>query len=442
MILPNLARNAIQWLFDSPQRALERAFAAALKISEIEQSYFQGQTVSRSATVYSNNTYAYFRGEVNRHLLAIRVGLAEFKTSRFFLSLSESAPNQNVVTNSSSLEYTNASERQNSLSAIEKLKFIDEIIDRYQNLSELSETSNNFVVNGSIDRTVPNVRDRLYLETNSNSERGSVSDSTNILPRSLLKTVDKIGRDISASSTEIETEVLNKYRSSRQKTVVSIRFLLLLILIPLITHQLSKTLIVSPLVKNYFQDRQDLIFLNQTFEEEALNDLHKFAENLRFQSLLGTAPELTKKKLEVEVKEKASEIAEEYRWLGLNAIGNIFADILSLIVFGIFIYKSQTEIAIVKSFFDELFYGLSDSAKAFLIIIISDTFVGFHSPHGWEVILEGIAKHLGVPENKAFNGLFISTFPVILDTILKYWIFRYLNRLSPSAVVTYKNMNE
>ncbi|MGL5806846.1 MAG: hypothetical protein ACRC11_15635, partial [Xenococcaceae cyanobacterium] len=202
MILPNLARNAIQWLFDSPQRALERAFAAALKISEIEQSYFQGQKVSRTATVYSNNTYAYFRGEVNRNLLAIRLGLAEFKTSRFFLSLSESASNQNIVTNNSSLVYTNASERQNSLSAIEKLKFIDEIIDRYQNLSELSETSNNFVVNGSIDRTVPNVRDRLYLETNSNSDRVSVSDSTNILPRSLLKAVDKIGRDVNASSTE------------------------------------------------------------------------------------------------------------------------------------------------------------------------------------------------------------------------------------------------
>jgi len=41
-----------------------------------------------------------------------------------------------------------------------------------------------------------------------------------------------------------------------------------------------------------------------------------------------------------------------------------------------------------------------------------------------------------------FNGAFIATIPVILDTLFKYWIFRYLNRLSPSAVATYRTMNE
>ncbi|MEM9151876.1 MAG: proton extrusion protein PcxA, partial [Cyanobacteria bacterium P01_F01_bin.3] len=83
-----------------------------------------------------------------------------------------------------------------------------------------------------------------------------------------------------------------------------------------------------------------------------------------------------------------------------------------------------------------------DSAKAFIIILLTDTFVGFHSPHGWEVLLEGVADHLGLPANRNFIFLFIATFPVILDTVFKYWIFRYLNRISPSAVATYKTMNE
>jgi hypothetical protein len=29
-----------------------------------------------------------------------------------------------------------------------------------------------------------------------------------------------------------------------------------------------------------------------------------------------------------------------------------------------------------------------------------------------------------------------------MDTIFKYWIFRYLSRMSPSAVATLRNMNE
>ena len=84
----------------------------------------------------------------------------------------------------------------------------------------------------------------------------------------------------------------------------------------------------------------------------------------------------------------------------------------------------------------------SVASKAFLIILFTDIFVGFHSPHGWEIVIEGILRHLGLPESRDFIFIFISTFPVILDTIFKYWIFRYLNKISPSAVATYHNMNE
>lgn len=104
--------------------------------------------------------------------------------------------------------------------------------------------------------------------------------------------------------------------------------------------------------------------------------------------------------------------------------------------------NSRKEIEVLKSFMDQMIYGLSDSAKAFVIILFTDMFVGFHSPHGWEVLLEGVSRHFGLPANRDFIFLFIATFPVILDTIFKYWIFRYLNRVSPSAVATYKNMNE
>jgi hypothetical protein len=113
-----------------------------------------------------------------------------------------------------------------------------------------------------------------------------------------------------------------------------------------------------------------------------------------------------------------------------------------LIAFSLVIFNSKQDIVVLKSFMDDIVYGLSDSAKAFIIILFTDMFVGFHSPHGWEVVLEGISKHLGIPENRDFIFLFIATFPVILDSVIKYWIFRYLNRVSPSAVATYRNMNE
>ena len=102
---------------------------------------------------------------------------------------------------------------------------------------------------------------------------------------------------------------------------------------------------------------------------------------------------------------------------------------------------SRDELRVLRGFLDEAVYGLSDSAKAFGIILFTDIFVGYHSPEGWAVLLEGIAEHFGLPARQNFIMMFIATFPVILATIFKYWIFRYLNRVSPSSVATLKGMN-
>jgi hypothetical protein len=177
-------------------------------------------------------------------------------------------------------------------------------------------------------------------------------------------------------------------------------------------------------------------------EKEALEELQLFKERLEFQNLIGEVPKFSEAEIEKQTKEKAQEIAEEYRGSSDNAIENILADLLSLTAFGWIVYVSKREIVILKSFIDDIVYGLSDSAKAFIIILFTDMFVGFHSPEGWEVLLSSTSRHFGLPENHNFINLFIATFPVILDTVFKYWIFRYLNRISPSAVATYRGMNE
>ena len=50
-------------------------------------------------------------------------------------------------------------------------------------------------------------------------------------------------------------------------------------------------------------------------------------------------------------------------------------------------------------------------------------------------------RALELPAEENFILLFIATFPVVLATIFKYWIFRYLNRVSPSAVATLRGMD-
>jgi len=435
-------RNLKQWFSDPPEKILEQAYRAALMIKVIEDEYFDQQPVQPENASYSEQVIAYFQNEVKQNLQVAKTKLKQFKNSRSFIQWS-------------SQDFPRNKYFKNSAVILEKLNFVESVIFHYENQGNSKKKANgksNLTVDAqeSSGRSVKfsyeekSEKSPIKEQTSSSTERSrNISDETSVLPRSLLRTLNRIKREIDPKSSEAEEEVVKTFRTSRDKTAISIRFLLILIIVPLLTHQITKTFVIAPIIETYFiHEEQQVLFINRDFEEEALMELQHFEETLRFQEMLGIKPELSDEEMEKKVKEKAVEIAHEYRHRSTNAIENIIADLCSVIAFGAVIYFSKEQIAVLKSFIDEFIYGLSDSAKAFIIILSTDMFVGYHSPHGWEVILEEIGRHFGLPENREFNFLFIATFPVILDTIFKYWIFRYLNRISPSAVATYRNMNE
>ncbi len=462
MELRAIFRTAKRWFSGTPDRALEQAYRAALTIKALEDEYFDGQKVPTDSSQYGDRVISYCNAEIKKNLKLAKVRLAEFKTSSSFINTGD------IYNNDLADIYGNYDEevREKAAVFIDKLKFIDEVISKYEtqrdsakkslSLVEVKSPTNKVNVTESLpsksqNKSLINTQNsKLSLPTQSQKfvkEEGTnletVTDKTGVLPRSILRTLKRIRREIDPQSRETEDEVIKKFRRSRDKTAISVKFLLLLIIVPLLTHQVAKTFILSPLIKtNFFPENSEVVFVNEDMQEEAFTELHRYEESLHFKSLIGLAPEISAPEIEEKIKEKAQEIAEEYRYQGTDVIGNIFGDIFSLVAFVWIILVSKREIAILKSFLDEIIYGLSDSAKAFLIILFTDMFVGFHSPHGWEVILEGVARHFGIPESRDFNFLFIATFPVILDTVLKYWIFRYLNRISPSSVATYRNMNE
>lgn len=379
-----------------------------------------------------------YKDELNKYLKFAEVRLTEFRASRIIVDSTNSA----LYNRRSSYIGT----QEQAAIVLEKLTFIDQVLDRYKPpstpstaLVPLAQPNNtNLSVRGgtAIDQNTGN------LVYKASEDDGGILDKTGVLPRSILGTLNRIKRDLDPNSEE---QVVQTFRFSKAKTLISIRLVLLLIIVPLLTQQISKAFVVGPLVDRVWQPEQAGIFLNVDLEAEALREFNTFRERLEFDRFLGAAqPERLQENTSDDtlLQEKAEEIAEVYSKLSARAVKNVFADLLSAGAFAIVLLTNRRGLETLKSFIDETVYGLSDSAKAFIIILFTDMFVGFHSPHGWEVLLEGVAKHFGLPSSRDFNFLFIATFPVILDTVFKYWIFRYLNRISPSAVATYKNMNE
>lgn len=269
-------------------------------------------------------------------------------------------------------------------------------------------------------------------------ELPALSRSPEMLPRSLVSVVDTVRRQL---DPEAEASVVAGFRRRRDSTLVSLRILLLLILVPVLVQQVSRTYVVSPLVDRFAPDNAFLTYPRPHLEERAVEKLRVYRAEIEFDALLEGKPLPSREELQTELAKRAHVLKEEADQESTHAIKNVLADVCGFIGFVTVAIAGRRDIQVLRGFIDELVYGLSDSAKAFAIILFTDIFVGFHSPEGWTVLLDGIADHLGLPARENFVMLFIATFPVVLATIFKYWIFRYLNRVSPSSVATLRNMN-
>ena len=266
----------------------------------------------------------------------------------------------------------------------------------------------------------------------------SLSRTPDLLPRSLLGLFDGVRRQL---DPQAETAVLEGFRRRRSSTLVSLRIFLLLILVPFIVQQTSRTLVFSPLLDRFAPDLPFLSYSKPHLQEKAVNKLRIYQQELQFQALLeGQAPP-SPEELQTALMARANQLKQDADDEGLEATKNVLADLAALVGFSLVCVFGRRDLQVLRGFLDEAVYGLSDSAKAFAIILFTDIFVGFHSPEGWTVLLDGIANHLGFPAEENFILLFIATFPVVLATIFKYWIFRYLNRVSPSAVATLRGMD-
>lgn len=405
-------QTAKQWFFKTPERALNQAYTAALAIKSIEDKYFNGNKIPDESNNHSDNVMDYLHADLEKHLSTAKLRLKEFKASRTILGISSSVH-------------------------LDKLGLIDEVLNKYAYDSQISSTLVPFSL------TVENDSKKAKLQANStlveviNVE--PISEKPSFLPRSLRKKINRFNKE---SDSETEAEVIKKFRTSKTKKVTAIKFILVLVLVPLLTQQISKQFLISPIISQMRSGNETDLFLNAEMKELAFHELQNFEEELKFENLIHNNLKLSTEAIEEQVKHKAAAIAQEFHKKSDSAISNVFADLLALVAFALILLTSKKQIIILKSFMDDIVHGLNDSAKAFIIILFTDMFVGFHSPHGWEVVLEGIASHLGLPANRNLIFLFIATFPVILDAMFKFWVFRYLSMLSPSAVATYRNMNE
>nr|UOF70093.1 chloroplast envelope membrane protein [Cerbera manghas] len=195
-------------------------------------------------------------------------------------------------------------------------------------------------------------------------------------------------------------------------------------------------------VTNWWNAGQSEIFLNDIQERGILEKFIELEELLVLDEMIEEYSETRLHKFPLGIQKETIQLIKIHNEDHIHTILHFSINIICFVILSGYSILGNEELVILNSWAQEFLYNLSDTVKAFSILLLTDFCIGFHSPHGWELMIGSVYKDFGFVHNDQILSGLVSTFPVILDTVFKYWIFRYLNRVSPSLVVIYHSMND
>jgi len=117
---------------------------------------------------------------------------------------------------------------------------------------------------------------------------------------------------------------------------------------------------------------------------------------LKMEESIGHIPPMSEDELFDKLVDEAGRLGEEYMAKNKGAVLNAVSDSVSGVVFVVLLAYMQEARRVIMQTLNRLVGGMSDSAKAFLIILVADIVLGYHSEEGWTALIDTIADHYGV----------------------------------------------
>nr|YP_010273706.1 chloroplast envelope membrane protein [Dinetus racemosus]UKO32114.1 chloroplast envelope membrane protein [Dinetus racemosus] len=229
---------------------------------------------------------------------------------------------------------------------------------------------------------------------------------------------------------------------TKKKTFTSLFYLSFIVFLPWwISFSVHNNKCLESWITNWWNTGQSEIFLNIIQQKSILEKFIELEEFLFLDEMIKEYSETYPQKLGIH--KETIQLIKIQKESHIHMILHFSTNLICFVILsGYSIWWGNETLVLLNSWSREFLYNLSDTVKVFSILLLTDLCIGFHSPHGWELMIGFIYQDFGFGHNDQMISGLVSTFPVILDTILKYWIFRYLNRVSPSLVVIYHSMND
>ncbi|KAK7308359.1 hypothetical protein VNO77_41961 [Canavalia gladiata] len=223
----------------------------------------------------------------------------------------------------------------------------------------------------------------------------------------------------------------------------SAKFLAVLIIVPWAMDFLVHDYILMPFLDRYVKTvplAAQMLDVRRYQKLEMIEELRTERGRFELEVEIGKSPPLTDDEVWWELRHKALELREERRLENRRAFANIWSDTVYGISLFILLYFNKSKVALLKFTGYKIINNISDTGKAFLIILISDIFLGYHSESGWQTLIEIIVEHYGLEVDQSAITIFICLIPVIMDACVKLWLFKFLPRLSPRVMSIFREM--
>lgn len=255
--------------------------------------------------------------------------------------------------------------------------------------------------------------------------------------RGLVKSV----RDLIVGGED--DDILYEDRVFRYASFNSAKFLAVLVIVPWALDFLVHDYVLLPFLDRYVKTvplAAQMLDVRKSQKLEMVKALKFEKARYRLEVEIGKSPPLSDEELYLELRHKALELRDEWRLENRKAFANIWSDMVFGVSLFLLLYFNQNQVALLRFTGYKLLNNITDTGKAFLIILITDIFLGYHSESGWQTLLEVLVEHYGLEIDQAAITVFVCLVPVVVDACVKLWLFKFLPRLSPKVANIFQEM--
>ncbi|KAH6818422.1 CemA-like proton extrusion protein-like protein, partial [Perilla frutescens var. frutescens] len=221
-----------------------------------------------------------------------------------------------------------------------------------------------------------------------------------------------------------EDDILYEDRVFRYASSNSAKILAVLVIVPWVLDFLVHDYVLMPFLDRYVKTvplAAQMLDVRKTQKLEMVKALKLEKARYQLEVEIGKSPPLSDEALYLELRHKALELRDEWRLENRKAFANIWSDMVFGVSLFLLLYFNQNQVALLKFTGYKLVNNISDTGKAFMIILITDIFLGYHSESGWQTLLEVMVEHYGLEIDQAAITIFVCLIPVIIDACVKLW---------------------